>query len=298
MQDSMQDHQASSHFVGTIRHQFSPRIVTLVSLSNTSFWKLTFLLQTSVNLFQPYTTKFEFNYNGPENCWNVVTGFNPATNLAIPPTIISYSRRLFRSSPQRGEIIVKVAKQPSLSFLYQSPPTLELKEWEGASPQLGPPTTLGLKYVLFERSYGLVFEGVLPYLIGRVTMSLVELSVDFKASIQYGFTGLLVSLGAKWSNKNAEVASTLALNPSAVVLELEWIPFVFSSVDALLTELRSFSYLEQQLSLPIVLSTHFSPFLALGAVVVPSAVTILGYHFIIIPRRRSRRLAWVLLYPF
>jgi DnaJ family protein C protein 11 len=174
-----------------------------------------------VNLFQPYTTKFEFNYDGPENCWDVVTRFNPATYLAIPPTTISYSRRLFRSSPQRGEIVVKVAKQPSLSFLYQSPPTLKLKEWEGASPQLGPPTTLGLKYVLFERSCGLVFEGVLPYLIGRVTMSLVELSVDFKASIQYGLTGLLVSLGAKWSNENVEVASTLALNPSAIVLELE-----------------------------------------------------------------------------
>ena len=117
-------------------------------------------------------------------------------------------------------MIVKVARQPSLSFLYQSPPTLELKEWEGASPQLGPPTTLGLKYVLFERSYGLVFEGVFPYLIAKVTTSLIELSVDFKASIQCGFTGLLVSLGAKWSNETAEVASTLVLNPSAIVLEL------------------------------------------------------------------------------
>jgi len=216
----MQDRQASSHFVGAIRHQFSPRIVTLVSPSKNSLCKPTFLLQTSVNLFQPHTTKFEFNYDGSENCWNVTTGFNLATNLAIPPTTFSYSRRLFRSSPQRGEMIVKVARQPSLSFLYQSPPTLELKEWEGASPQLGPPTTLGLKYVLFERSYGLVFEGVFPYLIAKVTTSLIELSVDFKASIQCGFTGLLVSLGAKWSNETAEVASTLVLNPSAIVLEL------------------------------------------------------------------------------
>jgi hypothetical protein len=30
---AMQDRQASSHFVGAIRHQFSPRIVTLVSES-------------------------------------------------------------------------------------------------------------------------------------------------------------------------------------------------------------------------------------------------------------------------
>jgi hypothetical protein len=29
----MQDRQASFHFVGAIRHQFSPRIVTLVSKS-------------------------------------------------------------------------------------------------------------------------------------------------------------------------------------------------------------------------------------------------------------------------
>lgn len=33
----MQDRQASSHFVGAIRHQFSPRIVTLVSKSTELF---------------------------------------------------------------------------------------------------------------------------------------------------------------------------------------------------------------------------------------------------------------------
>ncbi|KIM42338.1 hypothetical protein M413DRAFT_131727 [Hebeloma cylindrosporum] len=107
-------------------------------------------------------------------------------------------------------------------------------------------------------------------------MSLLELSVDLRASVQCGFTGLLVSLGAKWSNDSTELASTLFLNPSGIVLEL------------------NLSYLEQQLSLPIVLSTDFSPFLALAAAVVPSAAIVLGYHFLIIPRRRSRRLAHIL----
>lgn len=55
----------------------------------------------------------------------------------------------------------------------------------------------------------------------------------------------------------------------------------------------SLAYLEQRMSLPIILSHHHNPIMALCTVVVPSTAMVIGYHFILKPRRRAKRLAWV-----
>ena len=51
----------------------------------------------------------------------------------------------------------------------------------------------------------------------------------------------------------------------------------------------SLSYLEQRITLPIVLSAEFSPILALATIVIPSTAAVFGYHFVVVPRRRNRR---------
>jgi hypothetical protein len=43
------------------------------------------------------------------------------------------------------------------------------------------------------------------------------------------------------------------------------------------------------MTLPIVLSTEYSPILALGTIIIPSTVAVFGYHFVVVPRRRNRR---------
>ena len=50
----------------------------------------------------------------------------------------------------------------------------------------------------------------------------------------------------------------------------------------------SLSYLEQRISLPIVLSTEYSPILALATIIIPSTAAVFGYQFVVVPRRRNR----------
>lgn len=54
---------------------------------------------------------------------------------------------------------------------------------------------------------------------------------------------------------------------------------------------KSCAYMEQQISLPIVLSTEHDPILGLSATVIPVAALVLGYNFILKPRRKRQRAA-------
>lgn len=62
--------------------------------------------------------------------------------------------------------------------------------------------------------------------------------------------------------------------------------------------LRSLSFLEQRLSVPIILSKDYDASLALCTAVIPSAAFVLGYNFYLKPRRRAQRIAYVDICPF
>ncbi|KAF9564478.1 DnaJ-domain-containing protein [Agrocybe pediades] len=251
--------RGTHRFLGTVRYQFSPRLVTAATF----------------NFAHPYSTTLEANYEDPDNAFNIKTIFSPLLLAATPPMTVSFSRRLFRSSPQRGKIDLHLGKQPSLGLFYVSPPLLNLSEEEGSSFQKGPPSVSGFKYVAFERSFGLLFDTIIPRLVAESSVVFVELSARLKASLQLGPGQLLLTLGASWSNETTEISSNLVLNPQVLLLQLD------------------FTYLQQQISLPIILSTQFSPILSLGTIVIPSTVAVLGYNFFVIPRRRARRIAHI-----
>ncbi|KAF8899764.1 hypothetical protein CPB84DRAFT_1779906 [Gymnopilus junonius] len=259
-QSTLDVKKASISFLGAVRHQFSPRVVTL----------------TTFSFSHPYVTRFEVKYEDPDDALNFKTTFSPLYLNTLPPTTLSISRRLFRSRPQKGKISLRIAKQPSISFFFISPPTLDLNEEDGSSPQFGPPTTLGLKHVAFEKNIGLTFDDIFPRLVAETSLTFIELSTRLKASMQLSFTtGVLYSLGAHWSNETTEVSSAIVLNATSLLLQIDC------------------SYLDQQISLPILLATDSSPLLVLGTIVVPSTLTLLGYHFFVLPRRRVQRKAHI-----
>ncbi|KAF9482704.1 DnaJ-domain-containing protein [Pholiota conissans] len=255
---TVQTTKGTSLFLGTLRHQFSPRITASATLGP----------------FFPYTTRFEVQYEDPHNELAIKTTSHLINPFSLPLTTISFSRRLFRSKPQQGKIILNVSKNPQISFVYRSPATIELEEGD-ALPQQAPPTTSGLRYMLVDKAVGLDLHQVLPAVFAEVGLTLVELSVRFRCIIQMGFNTTVLTVGANWSSETAEVGSAVSLTNTGVLLHVD---------------LR---YLEQQLSLPIVLSTERSPLLALGTVVIPSCAAALGYHFIVLPRRRKRRLEYL-----
>jgi DnaJ homolog subfamily C member 11 len=51
------------------------------------------------------------------------------------------------------------------------------------------------------------------------------------------------------------------------------------------------AFLGQHASIPVVLSHEYAPALAMWTAVVPSTALILGYHFVLKPRRRAQRAA-------
>lgn len=53
------------------------------------------------------------------------------------------------------------------------------------------------------------------------------------------------------------------------------------------------SYLEQRLTLPIILASDYEPKIAFWTALVPSTAYLLAYHFVFKPQRRAKRLASV-----
>jgi len=232
-QNSFSGFKGSSRLLGTVRYQFSPRLVAAVGslfllsgvLVTASLMVFFGRLQVTLNPGFP-STKLEAHYEDSDNIINVKTILTPLLLATTPPTTISLSRRLFRSKPHRGKIDLHLGKQPSFSLFYVSPPTVDLPEDEGPSfLRKGPPSTYGFKYIAFERTFGLMFDAIVPRLFAEASLIFVELSARVKASIQFGPAQLLFILGASWSNETASISSDLILNPTALILRLEYVNF-------------------------------------------------------------------------
>lgn len=141
---------------------------------------------------------------------------------------VSFARKLFPSFPQKGSITLRASKNPSISFQYSSPPILTIAEGESL-PQQGPPTTSGLRYVLFDKTFGITFQQAVPVLFGELGLSLVELSVRLKCSFQLGLAGLMLTLGANWHNETTEIAPGLTFSSNAVIFNLELVSLSLSA---------------------------------------------------------------------
>ena len=249
--------------------------------------------KASLNLPRPYNTKFGIDYENVDNSVQFKAGFLPfvATNILAETTII-FSRRLWRRQPQRGQVTVRFGRQPSASFVFISPSPLNVTGEEPTTPpQLLPPTISGLKQIVFDKRIGIIFNNFLPTIFAEATLMLVQLSTQLKCALNYDLiSGFTYTLGGQWSSETSEVGTALVLNMSGILLQIESVISRCVLWNLLTHHLfSSLSYLEQRITLPIVLSTEYSPILALATIVIPSTAAVFGYHFVIVPRRRNRR---------
>ncbi len=173
-----------------------------------------------MNPLNPFTATIETTYEDPDNALSLNTRLLLANPTHFPPVTVSFSRKLFPSFPQRGSITLRASRNPSISFEYSSPPTLTITEGESL-PQQGPPTTSGLRYVLFDKTVGITFQQAVPVLLAEMGLSLVELSMRLKCSIHLGLAGLMLTLGANWHNETTEVTPALTFSSNAMILHLE-----------------------------------------------------------------------------
>jgi DnaJ family protein C protein 11 len=254
-------------------------------------WLTILYRKASLKLSRPYKTKFGVDYEDADNSIQFKAGFLPfaaVTNI-LAETSFSFSRRLWRRQPQRGKVTIRFGRQPSASFMFISPSPLNVISEESTPPHLLP-TISGLKQMVFDKRIGIIFANFLPTIFAEATLMLVQLSTLLKCSLHYDLiSGFTYTLGGHWSSETSEIGAALILNMSGISWQLEsavsryffWVLFIYHVFFRL-------DYLEQRITLPIVLSTEYSPLLALATVIIPSTAAVFGYHFVVVPRRRNR----------
>ncbi|KAF8634816.1 hypothetical protein AX17_004068 [Amanita inopinata Kibby_2008] len=261
---SKHEKQSGVMFVGTVRHQFSPRLSS----------------ELTATLLAPYAVKWSAEYEDHDNSVTLKTSFTPFGLKTLPSASLSLARRLFPRRYERGVLSLHVGQQPQLAFnvIFPSPFSFGTSDplvRESAPPGSVPPSISGFAYGSIHKSLGIVFTSILPKIVGETGITLAELSLQLKLGFELGLEGLSWLLTGSWSNESAEISATAILNPVGVVLKVD------------------LAYLEQRLSLPIILSQQYSLSVALWTVVIPSTTLVVGYHFVLKPRRRAQRLAHI-----
>lgn len=164
-------------------------------------------------------------YEDSNNLIDLKTALSPVDDRFLPTVAASYSRRLFRNSPERGKVSLNISPSPSISFFFLSPAVLRLDE-ATEDQKLAPPSISGLKYLAFERTFGITFDNILPKLVAEGAIHLIELSTRLRVSLECGLTGILASVGITWSNEKAEAGTLLVFSAEAVVWEIKSVMLV------------------------------------------------------------------------
>ncbi|KAF9459760.1 hypothetical protein BDZ94DRAFT_1224306 [Collybia nuda] len=249
--------------LGTVRHQFSPR----------------FSSEAVLSFLHPHVVHLSGTYRENGNAASVRASIAPAILHRLPPSLtLSLSRKLFRRRLEVASLELHVGQQPHLKLELTSPTIFGTGSIDGPQIQVdpsNPPSTSGMKFGTTHRTFGIQFESIVPKLFGEWGITFAELSLRFKAGFEYGFAGFNWVLTGSWSNQTTELSLVTHLSGMGIVTELD------------------IAHLEQRLSLPIVLAVEPNPPVLFCVLVAPSTVLVLGYHFIIKPRRRMQRLAHI-----
>ncbi|KAI0790406.1 hypothetical protein C8Q75DRAFT_114809 [Abortiporus biennis] len=266
--------------LGTIRHQYSPRIN----------------FEASTSLLRPRTLRLKTTYRNENSAINIQTLFSPAIlrqfshvyspetqsyTIPILPFTFSYSRRLFPTSNVEGTFTVSTFSQiPVVSFTLSSQYLFD-RSREADHPShtssnsdtvIRPPSRSGLSIGIAYWQLTTSLAGILPALTGELGVKLVELGVQLKSALQLNFGGWNALLSATWSGDRKSAGVDVEVGSTGVILRLE------------------LYYLTQRLRLPIVISHKYNEALALWTTVVPSTALVLGYYYVLVPlRHKSRR---------
>ncbi|KZT28084.1 DnaJ-domain-containing protein [Neolentinus lepideus HHB14362 ss-1] len=254
---------------GTVRHQFSPRLTVVSTLSP--------LRTPAIDIRSTYQTDRDSISVTTSLLLNRLFVFIPPL---YPPFRVTIARSLSKKRPLQGVINFSTGVSPSFSVDIVSPsffdwrPTPVLAEESDhgdvkpATLSSGSPFSLGTAY----RSVGFAIDGIMTRLKSEVGINFEELALQLKMAAQLGITGLTGLVGGVWtSSTGSEVAAFVQLSMNGVHLRLE------------------FLYMGQRLVVPVFLAPEYDPTLALCSAAVPSTAFALGYYFVLRPKRIQQR---------
>ncbi|KAJ7512080.1 hypothetical protein B0H11DRAFT_1699307 [Mycena galericulata] len=249
------------NFVGTLRHQYSPRLAFQVSI-----WFFTgksrlfsgLALQATSALLYPYEISLRSEYNNGHDALSLQTVLTPG-NLAHPPISISLSRKLFRRPYSlQGRLIIDLGRHPQVAVSVVSQDPLELLSNKPHDHSFV--SVLPLSRTVTSWSNGFVLNPLDPKIFGDWSLTFTKLSLQCKLGLECGLGGLAWLFSGSWASRDASVGAKIRLSHSGVVLTIHA------------------EYLQQMLSVPILLSEQHNSSIALWATAVPSAIGVSLYH--------------------
>ncbi|KAF7350430.1 J domain-containing protein [Mycena venus] len=228
------------NFIGTLRHQYSPRLA----------------FEATSALFSPYDTSLRCEYQSGQDSFFIQTTLIPG-ELALPPVFISANRRLFRRPDSaQGRLKIDLGPHPQVGVTIVSQDPLDMLNKRPDHYM----SLLPLARTVLWWSHGFVLNSYDPKLVGEWGLTLSELSLRCKIGIECGLYGLAWLFSGSWTTESGSVAATIRLSHSGVGLKID------------------VAYLQQRLSIPILLSDQHDSLIALWAAVIPSALCISVYH--------------------
>ncbi|KAG6334910.1 hypothetical protein ID866_4181 [Astraeus odoratus] len=256
---------ARGTLTGALRHQFSPRLT----------------LELTAAFLSPHIITAKTTYSDNENAVSVRATFIPAFWYLFPPvTTISFGRRLFRDSLTQGSASWTYSPQRpggNLELSVFSPRQFDfgsVDDYVDATERAifsGPGSISGFGTGVRTWSYGLTLAGLNSCIKAEFSLFFHELSLRLKASAELGLRKIAYIVSAKWIGQRSAFGTGVGLSTEGVILRFQ------------------LTYLEQKWTLPITLTSEYDPSVALYTILIPSTVLVVGYHFVLKPRRRAQR---------
>ncbi|THH30988.1 hypothetical protein EUX98_g3177 [Antrodiella citrinella] len=266
---------AGSDFVGTVQHQFSPRLAVKI--------------QTSLFLGRP--VKVQAVYDDDSHSFAIHGAVAPAwfsaiydaykgNEVAYPslPCTMTYSRRLFPHSNIHGTFFVSAPSPvsiPVVSFTVSSAHpfsfTAETDRPAKAISDVQPPSRTGLTRGVYYYSVG-AFLGNLPGINMEYGITFTEVGLQLKAAVEVGLTGLSSILTAAWNGDNKGADAEVSLSTMGVQLKL------------------GFVYLNHRMELPMIVSHEYDLNVAFWTILVPTTTLAIAYNLVLRPLEHKRRM--------
>ncbi|KZT10262.1 DnaJ-domain-containing protein [Laetiporus sulphureus 93-53] len=262
-----------SGIMGTLRHQYSPRLN----------------FEATINLLRISDLDLKTTYRDDDNTVHCEIGLTRGLfqamsqarskgSVVIPPLAIAYSRRLFPDKPTEGSLMFSTSGgTPALSVAVSSAHLFDYTAEASVPPTLlgttmRPPSMSGL---LVGNSFWNVqanLSGLLSAIGVEWGIIWAEIGLRLRVALQFGLVGINWSFGGEWRKGETSIGSNIALGIQGVILRLDM------------------AYLGQQFSFPITLSHDRDFSLALWTTVMPSTALVVTYFFVLRPRRRRQRI--------
>lgn len=207
------------------------------------------------------------------------------TMLSLVPIDITLSRRLFPTSNTKAAINLATmgisGTLPIISFNLGSSrpfdwsPEASVEGEDGSTnSKFRIPSQSGLELGAYFWTFGVKLIGLVPALVAEGGITFAEVGIRLTSAFDVSLWGLGCTVGALWESKRNGAGAEVELRNNGVTLRVNFI------------------YAHQHLQVPIKLSHEYDPELALWTALLPSTAFVLGYHFLIKPVRRKRRLEY------